>query len=174
MKTYGLYLSTLSAINKPIVINAAKSSARFFVNWREIFGSRVGECRVRARLISNSVGTATLTWALGVGSVRISLANNSAQTNYGLNLGCVRPQSDYTGANLAYLDLDTTTSNGISCIIPNSNGELVVSILDRTENLLTVGQDFQLWLYFDVDDENPFSLADKPIDNPVPQFYLPR
>lgn len=174
MKTYGLYLSTLSSIKPPSGILPSKSSAKWLINWREIFANRTGECRVRARLISSSATTGTITWSAGVGSLRVSLNNNSAQTVYGLNLGCIRPQSDFTAANFAYIELDTTTSNGISCIIPNSNGELTISLLDKAENLMTVAQDYQLWLYFDVDDENPYSLADKPIDNPVPQFYLPR
>lgn len=174
MRTYGLYLSTLSAIKSPISTSNSKAQAKWIINWREIFGNRTGECRIRAKLISSSAASATITWALGSGSVRISLPCNSANSVYGLNLGCMRPQNDYTGTNFAYLELDTTTSNGITAIIPNSNNELTVTLLDRTESLLTVAQDYQLWLYFDCDDENPLSLPEIPIDLPVPQFYLPR
>lgn len=174
MKTYGLYLSTLSTLNKPISTSNSKGQVKWLINWREIFGNRTGECRVRARLLSSSAASSTVTWALGIGSVRISLSSISSTASNGLNLGCMRPQNDFTGTNFAYLDLDTTTSNGITAIIPNSNYEFTVTLLDNTEKVLTVAQDYQLWLYFDVDDENPLNLADKPIDLPVPQFYLPR
>lgn len=174
MRTYGLYLSTLSTKNKPISTPITKAQVKWIINWREIFGNRTGECRVRARLISSSAASATLVWEKSIGSVRVSLGSNSANTSYGLNLGCMRPQNDFTGTNFAYLELDTTTSNGISAIIPTNNYEFCVSILDNTEALLSVAQDYQLWLYFDCDDENPLSLNDKPMELPVPQFYLPR
>ena len=54
VQTY--YISPLG-INPPKYTPTNKSSlsqVKWNINWREIFGNRIGECRVRARLISQS------------------------------------------------------------------------------------------------------------------------
>ena len=51
------------------------------INWREIFGNRNGECRVRVRFISSS--STSLNWQQNIGSLR---ATFSILAVYALNL----------------------------------------------------------------------------------------
>ena len=44
MRTYSIFLSTTSVLNPPID-KANISRVRWNVNWREIFGTRTGECK---------------------------------------------------------------------------------------------------------------------------------
>ena len=157
MRTYSAYFSTQSTSN-PVSGQAAQ--CQWAVNWRTIFGNRVGECRVRAKVLSSS--TAGLYWTGHVGSVRINFLSNTANSNQGLNLGAVQPIVDSSYPSYAsvynYLQLDTTQSNGLSAVIPNfmnQSQNLIVSFYDQTETLMVGVPDYQLWLYFDVDDEIP-------------------
>jgi len=157
MKSYSLYLSTAasSGSSKP-VSKTNLAQVKWAINWKEIFGNRnVGECRLRFRFLSNSSNT--LSWANNVGSIRTNLTSNSGNNNNGFNIGFIRPQSDYTTgtAQTTYLDGDTTTGNGASILIPNSNNDFYITLLNNTETLMVNVPDYQIWLYFDVDDEDP-------------------
>ena len=147
MRTYSAYFSTLSTVN-PTTGSAAQHS--WLVNWRSIFGNRVGECRVRAKILSLS--STDLSWIAGhVGTVRINFMSHTSNSNTGLILGAVHPVADY-------LELDTTTSSGLTASIPDFMGQaqhITVSFYDATETLMTVVPDYQLWLYFDVDTDIP-------------------
>ena len=200
MRTYSLYLTTKSTANPPTKLGIF--SWKWQVNWREIFGDRKGYARVRARIVSvESVFNYFYTQNANTGSIRCSLQSNTSNVSNGLNLGLVKPVIDSTyvynmssasngGSNLfplywktpSMLELDTTLTNGTTCIIPHtSSSELVITVLDSTESPMTIqgiigapsaptplpsiypttdknGQylfDFQIWLYFDVDDEDP-------------------
>ena len=132
------------------------AQVKWNINWREIFGNRNGECRVRTRFISSS--STAISWVANNGTLRATFSSNTANSTNGFNLGFVRPQSDYTSGtnNTTYLDYDSTTSNGMTMIIPNSNGDFTISLFDRSETLMVNVPEYQVWLYFDVDDENPF------------------
>ena len=147
MRTYSAYFSTLSTVN-PTSGPAAQHS--WLVNWRSIFGNRVGECRVRAKILSLS--STNLPWTADhVGSVRINFMSHTSNSNMGLILGAVHPVVDY-------LELDTTTSSGLTASIPDfmsQAGHITVSFYDATETLMTVVPEYQIWLYFDVDYDIP-------------------
>ena len=172
MRTYTVYLSTLAtSTNKP-VDKSNLSRVKWQMNWKEIFGNRTGECRLRVRMISASSSTSNITWANNVGSLRGTFQSNCSVCSNGFNLGYVRPQSDYTGTNQVYIDSDTLTSNGASIVIPNSNSEFVLTFLNASENLMTNVPEYQIWLYFDVDDENPYYKGDEMVG--VPPIFKPR
>ena len=122
-------------------------------NQREIFGTCSGECRLRARLISQS--STNINWLSNVGSLRATFASNTSNSTNGFNIGCVRPQNDFPSstANVTYIDCDTTTGNGSTIVIPNFNGDFTISLLNGMENLMINTQEYQIWLYFDVDNE---------------------
>lgn len=172
MRVYSLYLSTLST-GKFAPINKTNSAqVKWCINFREIFGNRSGECRVRARFLSSSANT--LTWTNNTGSIRLSFQSNTSNSTNGFNIGSVRPQSDYTSgtANTTYLDLDSTTSNGVTMLIPNTNGDFTVTLLNNAENVMVNVPEYQIWLWFDVDDENPLTLNDGGSNYPI--IYNPR
>jgi hypothetical protein len=50
--------------------------------------------------------------------------------------------------------LDTLTSNGATIIIPNSNSEFVLTLLNATETQMSNVPEYQVWFYFEVDDED--------------------
>jgi hypothetical protein len=155
MKVYTLYLSTTATYaNKP-TNKSNLAQVRWNINWREVFGSRTGNCRVRTKLLSASSNS--ITWTANVGSVRASFSSISTSSSNGFNLGYLRPQNDYTAASgtiYTYLDLDTLTSNGATIIIPNSNSEFVLTLLNATETQMSNVPEYQVWFYFEVDDED--------------------
>ena len=147
MRTYSAYFSTQSTVN-PATGPAAQRS--WPVNWRSIFGNRVGECKVRCKILSLS--STSVSWVAGrIGTARINLMSHTCNSNTGLILGDVHPVVDY-------LELDTTTSSGLTASIPDfmsQAGHITVSFYDATETLMTVVPEYQIWLYFDVDYDIP-------------------
>ena len=151
--TYGLYFSTnsntksLQPYDKRLLNNV-----KWNINWKEIFGNREGECRVRVKLTSASA--TNLTWSANVGSIRASFASNYQNSTNGFNLGAVLPRKDDTIATLTtYLDCDTINSAGISMIIPKTNTDLVISFYNANETAMANVPEYQIWFYFDVDVE---------------------
>jgi len=147
--TYGLYLSTTGTINKPYN-KTNLNNVKWNINWKEIFGSVVGECNVRVKVVSAS--NANLTWANNIGSVRASFASNYQNSNNGFNLGSIQPLLDNTSstANTTYLDCDTRSSIGVSMIIPTTNTDFTIQFLNSSESLMTNVPEYNIWLYFDV------------------------
>jgi hypothetical protein len=88
----------------------------------------------------------------------------------------VRPSSDFTSgtANTTYLDADTTTAGGVSMVIPNTNGDFYITLLNANESLMINVPEYQLWLYFDVADENPIDSNNDPYSGALPRMYMPR
>ena len=171
MRTYSAYFSTTSTINPPIYTDSV-NKVSWNVNWRNIFGNRVGECRVRANIISQSSkfllenidengGTFNGTT---MGSVRLNYMSNTSDTLNGLNIGMIRPMIDSTSTKLTQedphctLELDTRSCGGVSMVIPNFMNQssiLNVTILNEREAKMDRVPDYQIWLYFDVDDDIP-------------------
>ena len=171
MRTYSAYFSTTSTINPPIYTDSV-NKVSWNVNWRNIFGNRVGECRVRANIISQSSkfllenidengGTFNGTT---MGSVRLNFISNTSDTLNGLNIGMIRPMIDSTSTKLTEedphctLELDTRSCGGVSMVIPNFMNQssiLNVTILNEREAKMDRVPDYQIWLYFDVDDDIP-------------------
>jgi len=146
-----VYISYTLQSNPPKYTPTIKSNlatVKWNIDWKEIFGVQVGgQCHVRAKFISESY--ALLTWENNLGSIRVSLSSNTTNSTNGFNIGVVTPIKETLAT---YLNCDTLTSQGCSCIIPTNNQEFTVSILDNSENLMTNVPDYQLFLYFDVDD----------------------
>ena len=140
-----------SPVNRNTSVGSSSSAVRFSINWKEIFGDWMGECRVRCRFISTSSNA--INWSSNVGSIRATIGSTHSNVTNGAMLGFVRPQSDYTSgtSNYTYLDCDTTTSNGVSVQISQMNTDFTVLLLDKLENQMTNVPDYQLWLFFDVD-----------------------
>ena len=166
--TYGLYLSTNTNTSSLKPANKTNlNNVKWTINWREIFGNREGECRVRVKLISNSVKT--LTWSANVGSVRASFASNYQNSTNGFNLGAVLPQLDNSAITTStatttagitttnttlttYLECDTISTNGVSMIIPKTNTDMILTFLNANETAMVNFPEYQIWLYFDVNE----------------------
>ena len=148
--TYGLYLSTTGTINKPYN-KTNLNNVKWNLNWKEIFGSVEGECRVRIKVVSQSA--TNLTWSANTGSIRASFASNYQNSTNGFNLGSIQPLLDNTSStpNKTYLDCDTSNSNGVSMIIPKTNNNLIINFLNSNENYMVNVPEYQIWLYFDVE-----------------------
>lgn len=147
--TYGLFLSTTGATNKPYN-KTNLNSVKWNINWKEIFGSVVGECNVRVKVISAS--NTNLTWGNNIGSVRASFASNYQNSTNGFNLGSIQPLLDNTSAtaNTTYLDCDTRGSIGVTMNIPTTNTDFSILFLNNSESLMVNVPEYQIWLYFDV------------------------
>ena len=174
MRTYTLNLSTNSQINKPTTTLANLASVSWKVNWKEIFGNRTGACRVRAKLTTQAQA---FTYLYTFGTLRCNLASSTSNCSNGLVLGQLSIINDQaSGANYR-LTCDTTSmTNGVSMIIPNTNTDLTINLLDSTENTFigtVAGNTFNitsylLTLYFDVDEDEPTLKMD------LPKFNLAR
>ena len=175
MKTYTLYLSTLTANGKYVPTSKSNlANVKWSINWKEIFGNRNGECRVRIKFITSPLASANLT-DKNYGSIRASFSSNCSNSTNGFNLGCVDMEldtktDDGTPTNVM-LNSDSLLTNGATIIIPNSNGDFTISLYDNTETLMTFtnAPEYQIWFYFDVDDETPFISNEA-----LPKFYNPR
>jgi hypothetical protein len=140
------------------------------VNWRKIFGNRVGECKVRAHLITqssvdlseedneNTNANAT------VGSIYTNFLSNTSDITYGFNLGTIRPVHDPTkdidpATNPSCtLELDTRCTNGLSMVIPdinNQNAIFNIRFMDAHDKPMDNVPEYQIWFYFDVHDDIP-------------------
>ena len=151
--TYGLYLSTKTSTSSLKPVNKTNlNNVKWTINWREIFGNREGECRVRVKVTSASA--TNLTWSANTGSLRASFASNYQNSTNGFNLGAILPQLDTTTSTLtSYLDCDTIATAGVSMIIPKTNTDLVISFYNANETAMANVPEYQIWFYFDVDVE---------------------
>jgi hypothetical protein len=151
--TYGLYLSTTGVTNKPYN-KTNLNNVKWNINWKEIFGSATGECNVRVKVVSASASN--LTFANNIGSVRASFASNYQNSTNGFNLGCVLPVLDNTSAtaNTTYLECDTIATTGVTMIIPTTNNDFTISFLNSSEGVMANVPEYQIWLYFDKDNNN--------------------
>lgn len=156
-QTYTTYTYTPTPSKYAPINKYNLNSMTWAVNWREIFGNRNGECRCKVRIMSNSNNN--LTWLNNVGSIRASLSSSTSNNTNGVNIGFVRPQSDFI-ATQSYIDCDTTTSDGITVLIPTSNTNLSIYLLNANETPMVNVPDYQVWLYFEVDDEDPYDKKD--------------
>ena len=162
MRTYTLCLSTASTINPPGIANTYLTQATWRVNWREIFGYRTGEARIRCCFKTKaSAYTTTTTF----GTLRANLPSNTAQINNGLVLGVLSLVNDFAtaGSGTTALTCDTSTFYGASFQIPNSNQDLTISLMANNDTLLSTQiQPYILMLYFDVDEDEPTLTMDEP------------
>jgi len=149
--TYGLYLSTNTNITSLKPYNKTNlNNVKWNINWKEIFGSKVGECNVRVKVFSAS--NTNLTWGNNIGSVRASFASNYQNSTNGFNLGSIQPILDNTSAtaNTTYLDCDTRDTIGVTMNIPTTNNNFSITFLNDSESLMANVPEYQIWLYFDV------------------------
>lgn len=156
-------------------VGTSISNFRYAINWKEIFGNRNGECRCRVRFISNS--GSNITWITNTGTIRASLQSTCSNSSNLCILGCVRPQNDFTGTGFTYLDCDNTTSNGCTIIIPNSNQDFYINLMNANETLMLSVPDYQAWFHFDCDDEDPIDSNEVGFTkngNVVQSIYNPR
>ena len=163
MRTYTLCLSSAStSIHPPVSANAFNSQVSWRVNWREIFGNRTGEARVRCNFRSQATSYTT---GNTFGTIRANLPSSSSQISNGLVLGLLTLTNDFAtaGSGTTALTCDTSTFYGSSIIIPNTNQDLTISLINGTDTLLTTNiQPFILMLYFDVDEDEPVLKMDAP------------
>ena len=150
--TYGLYLSTNSNTKSLQPYDKTNlNNVKWNINWKEIFGSKEGECRVRVKLVSQSA--TNFTWSANTGSLRASFASNYQNSTNGFNLGSIEPKLVSTIATpiTTYLECNTIDSKGVTMIIPKTNNNITISILNANETLMASVVDYQIWLYFDVE-----------------------
>ena len=168
MRTYTLNLSTNSQTNKSTANLSNLASVSWKVNWKEIFGNRTGACRVRAKFQTQAQ---TLAYAYTFGTLRCNLASASSNCSNGLVLGQLTLFNDGASGTNYKMTCDTTMmTNGVSMIIPNTNSDLTINLLDNTENTFigtVTGNTFNitsylLTLYFDVDEDEPTLKMDAP------------
>ena len=149
--TYGLYLSTNTNTTSLKPYNKTNlNNVKWNINWKEVFGSKVGECNVRVKVVS--VSNTNLTWGNNIGSVRASFASNYQNSTNGFNLGSIQPLLDNTSstANTTYLDCDTRDTIGVTMNIPTTNNDFFITFLNDSESLMANVPEYQIWLYFDV------------------------
>ena len=154
MRTFSLYLSTTTHNGNYKPVNKTNlANVTWNVNFRELFGEYKGEVNVRVKLITASNNA--LTWANNVGSLRANFYSNYSNVNNGVNLGYIRPYTDFATAGNTYLDVDTITGNGLTIQVPTSNQNLTITMNKADESLMTNTLDYQLWLYFDETSDTP-------------------
>jgi|VirMetMinimDraft_7_1064189.scaffolds.fasta_scaffold08226_2 hypothetical protein len=157
VKVYSLYLSTQSPAGTPyapIVDN--QSVVAWNINWDSFFGSQSAnnslpnKCRVKFLLTSKS---GTLVYNNTMGSLRANFTSSYANNYNGVNLGLITPVNDPTTTTHRYLG-DTTSSIGIDINLPRGNQDFQLRFVASDESILSVALDYQVWLYFEVEEHN--------------------
>lgn len=157
MKVYSLYLSTLSPAGSPYApIYDTASVVSWNINWDAFFGSQSAnnslpnKCRVKFLLTSQS---GTLVYNNTLGSLRANFTSPYANNYNGVNLGLVNPVNNPTSTDHRYLG-DTTSSIGVDIALPRGNQELQLRFISLAEAIINVALDYQVWLYFEVEDQH--------------------
>jgi len=157
VKVFSLYLSTLSPVGSPYApIVDTQSVVAWNINWDAFFGSQSAnnslpnKCRVKFLLMAKSAAGGDYNTSLG--SLRANLTSPYANNYNGVNLGLVTLVNDATvGANHHYLG-DTTSSIGVDIALPRGNQDFQLRFVDMSESILSVAVDYQVWLYFEVEE----------------------
>ena len=156
MKVASLYLNTQTTNGRYVPVDKSNlANVKWSINWKEIFGEYDMTnklCRVKAKLVTSS--STTLTSANNQGSVRISITSQYANITNGLNLGSLILRQSADSATTFYLDLDTIQTFGLSANIPMSNDFFVQILKNDDKTLQPSVPEYQLWLYFDIDEDN--------------------
>ena len=151
MKTYNLYLSTLDT-NAVLSSTNNRSTVSYNVNFDSLFQNKDGITNVRVSFISN---VQTFTDANHTGSLRASFSSNyQTLGNNGVNLCPLDIETKHSTTNHKMYG-ESIYSNGITVNIPKGNNVLTISLVSPTNALMSPpsGFEYQLWLYFDCDDE---------------------
>lgn len=155
-KTYTIYLTTQAAANSIYAPIDETNLARvtWAINFNNIFNGNVNKpAKVRFLLRSLSQN-AVLTWANNLGTLRVQgLSTAFSNSQNGLLLGEVYPlDTPLATATAAIMYGDTTSTIGASTIVPSGYQQLTLLFLDDAEAIQTNMVDYQIILYFDVDD----------------------
>ena len=158
MKVASLYLNTQTTNGKYVPVDKTNlANVKWSINWREIFGEYDTTdklCRVKAKLVSS--GSTTLSSANNQGSVRISITSQYSNITNGLNLGPLILRQTPDSLITYYMDLDTIQTFGLSANIPMSNDFFVQILKNDDKTLQSSVPEYQLWLYFDIDEDNDY------------------
>ena len=157
MKVISLYLSTLTTAGTKYapVDKSNLANVKWSINWKEIFGEYANSnlpCRVKAKLIT--AGATTLTTANNQGSIRVSLTSQYSNITNGINLGVPILRTTADSGTTFYLDMDTIQTFGLSVNIPMSNDFFVQFLKSDDRTLQSNVPEYQLWLYFDIDEDD--------------------
>lgn len=149
MKVHSLYLSTLSpAPNAPFLDTTSVVS--WNVNWDSFFNGTKGEyCRVKFILTSKS---GTLVYNNTLSSLRASFTTKYANNYNGVNLGLVNAVNNPTSTDHRYLG-DTTSSVGVLISKPTGLQQFQLQFVGLDEVVISNALDYQVWLYFEFDEE---------------------
>jgi hypothetical protein len=157
VKVFNLYLSTLSPVGTPYApIIDHQSVVAWNINWDTFFGSFApnnklpNKCRVKFLLTSKSAAAGVYNSDLG--SLRANLTSPYANNYNGVNLGLINLVNDTTNStDHRYLG-DTTSSIGVDIALPRGNQDFQLRFIDMDETPILVAVDYQVWLYFEVDE----------------------
>lgn len=158
MKVYNLYLSTLSPAGTPYApIIDTTTLVAWNINWDAFFGSQLpnnslpNSCRVKFLLTSKSEAAGVYNTHLG--SLRANFTSPYANNYNGINLGLVNFVNDPTNnTDHRYLGDTTASTTGIEINLPRGNQDFQLRFIDMDETPIAVAVDYQVWLYFEVDD----------------------
>lgn len=150
MKVHSLYLSTLSpAPNAPVVDTATLVS--WNINWDSFFNGTKGDtCRVKFLLTSQS---GALVYNNTLCSLRASFTSKYNNNYNGVNLGLLNAVNNPTSTDHRYFG-DTTSSVGVQIARPVGNQAFQLQFISLSESLLSVALDYQVWLYFEFEEED--------------------
>lgn len=155
MPIYSIYLSTLSTAN--VIDKSNLANTTFSINWKALFNETYGmipkkrTAKLRIQMVTRS-STNINAWDNYIGSLRLNFSSPYSISNNGLCVAQIQPMNDnITAANHA-LQCDTTNNHGITILLPDDNQNLNVRFFSVADVLMTNVPEYQITLYFDVDD----------------------
>lgn len=148
MKTFQLYLSTMSVVNPPIN-KTSLGQVTWVVNWDALFQGVHGNAQVAIDLRSdNETGASSNTVRSSIRAANLSSPYGTS--NNGLILGRVSLIPDPVTATYGIYECDTTMNTACPiCGIPSGSSMFTLSFVDDTESvLLSAIPDWDAIIYF--------------------------
>ena len=158
-KTHLLYLSTLTERGqyKP-VSKTNLANVTWNVNWRDVFSpdDEGKPMRVRIRVLSKNVASASAAWDTSIGSIRCNLPDKRSNSTNGLILGLLGwIDNPTTGSGQHIIDVNTLSDYGVESYVPIGTQNFSVQFLDITETQLASSNvaEFNILIMFEIDDK---------------------
>jgi len=157
VKTHTLYLSTLTAGGQYKPVNKANlANVTWNVNWRDVFSpdDEGKPMRVRIRVLSKNVASASAGWDTSIGSIRCNLPDKSSNSTNGLFLSLLYwSDNPTTGTGQHIVDVNTLSDYGVESFVPCGTQNFSVQFLDITETQLasTNVAEYNIVFVFEID-----------------------
>ena len=158
MKIYTLFLNTqnLSQVQyKPNKITADETGNVYWgIDWDNLFGINHKYTNARVKFILKSKSSTPVIYDTNTdtSNLRCNLATNFQNSINMCSLGFVEPNLDVMNNSYAQMKGDSTSTNGVSVIIPKGYSNFYLTMFNIDETISVILEDYFIMLFFEIDE----------------------